>query len=76
MNPRIELPVNMLDLPDLGESEKDELILEAVKNAGQCLLFAMLTCKVPNYIEGAFEDGFGNKYDLMLRRRKGASGHA
>ena len=44
--------------------------------AGQVLLTAFIACKVPNYIEGSFEDRMGNKYELLLRRRKGAAGHA
>lgn len=76
MSNKIEIPFDLTVLPEMTEEQKDEMVLEAVKSAGACLLLAFLVCEVPNYIDGSFEDAEGNQYELLFRRKRGPATHA
>ena len=59
----------IIELPDLPEKEKDEIVRKAIEGCGQLLLMAMKACKVENYITGSIiNDENGNLYELTFTK--------
>lgn len=58
-----------IELPDLPEKEKDEIVKKAIEGSSQLLLIAMKACKVENYITGSIiNDENGNLYELTFTK--------
>ena len=63
------MPLDLAKFPDLTEAQRDEIIMEGVRNAGHILLLTFQLAKVPNYIVGGFQDGDGQPWEVKFGRK-------
>ena len=58
-----------MELPDLPQKDKEEIVKQAIEGSAHILLVAMRACKLENFITGSIiNDENGNLYELSFKK--------